>query len=76
MGDGEQRGEGGGRATAWVGSERARGRCLDGNQAHHKEEVVVCGWRPQLLCLAAVLLLLLLNQSRVTRATNSFSVDL
>lgn len=52
----------------------ARGRCLDGNQAYHKQEVEVCGWRPQLLCLAAVLLLL--NQSRVTRTTNSFGVDL
>lgn len=71
-------GGGGGRATAWGGSERqARGRCLDGNQAYHKQEVEVCGWRPQLLCLAAellLLLLLLLNQSRVTRTTNSFNV--
>lgn len=65
--------------TAWGGSEResewqARGRCLDGNQAYRKQEVEVCGWRPQLLCLATVLLLLLLNQSKVTRTTNSFNV--
>lgn len=54
------------------GNERqARGRCLDGNQAYHKQEVEVCGWRPQLLCLAAVLLL---NQSTVTRMTNSLNV--
>lgn len=56
-----------GRESEW----QARGRRLDGNRAYRKQEVEVCGWRPQLLCLAAVLLL---NQSRVTRTTNPFNV--